>query len=70
MGYSIGALTVEALVAIGGPQAVMALFSLGAEGQDFITAFQNIYGISWDEASTILSEVLAAEYATYGPPPK
>jgi hypothetical protein len=70
MGYSIGALTVEALVAIDGPQAVMALFALGAEGEDFATAFQNVYGISWDDASTILSNVLAAEYATYGPPPK
>jgi len=70
LGYAVGAVTTEALVAIGGPQSVMALYALGAEGQDFPTAFKNVYGISWDDASIILSKVLAAEYATYGPPPK
>jgi len=70
LGYTVGALAAEALVAIAGPQATMALFSLGAEGQDFPTAFKNVYGISWSDASTILSKVVAAEYATFGPPPK
>jgi len=70
LGYSVGALTVEALTAIAGPQSVMAIYSLGAEGEDFPTAFQHVYGISWSDASTILSNVLASEYATYGPPPK
>lgn len=69
LGYSIGALTTEALTAIGGPQATMALYSLGADGYDFDTAFKRIYGISWAEASTILSNVLAAEYLQAGPPP-
>ena len=70
MGYTIGALATEALVSIAGPQATMALYALGAEGQDFSTAFKNVYGISWSDASTILSKVLAAEYATFGAPPK
>jgi hypothetical protein len=70
LGYSVGALATEALVAIAGPQATMALYSLGAQGQDFATAFKNVYGISWSDGSTILSKVLAAQYATYGPPPK
>jgi len=70
LGDTVGALVAEALVAIAGPQATMALFSLGAEGQDFPTAFKNVYGISWSDASTILSKVVAAEYATFGPPPK
>jgi hypothetical protein len=48
----------------------MALYSLGASGEDFPTAFQNVYGISWSDASTILSKVLAAEYATFGSPPQ
>ena len=46
LGYTVGALTVETLIAIGGPQSAMALFALGAEGQDFPTAFKNVYGIS------------------------
>jgi hypothetical protein len=70
LGYSVGALATEALVAIAGPQATLALYSLGAQGQDFATAFKNVYGISWSDASTILSKVLAAQYATFGPPPK
>jgi len=70
MGYTIGALATEALVAIAGPQATMAVYALGGEGQDFPTAFENVYGISWSEASTILSKVLAKEYSTFGPPPK
>lgn len=70
LGYSVGALTVEILTAIGGPQAVMSIYSLCAEGSDFPTAFQKVYGISWSEASGILAKTLAAEYATYGPPPK
>ena len=70
MSYTIGALATEALVAIAGPQATMAVYSLGAEGQDFTTAFENVYGISWSEASIILSKVLAEEYSTFGPPPK
>jgi len=70
LGYSIGALATETLVAIGGPQSTMALFALGGAGQDFSTAFKNVYGISWSDASIILSKVLAAEYATYGPAPK
>ena len=69
-GYAVGALATEVLVAIAGPQSTMALFALGAEGQDFQKAFQSVYGMSWTDASLILSKVLAAEYATYGPPPK
>lgn len=70
LGYSVGAIAVEALISIAGPQSVMALYALGAEGQEFEDAFKNVYGISWSEGSVILSKVLAAEYATYGPPPK
>ena len=66
----MGALTTEALISIAGPQSIMAMFSLAAEGQDFPTAFQNVYGISWSDASIILSKVLATEHTAYGPPPK
>ena len=41
----------------------MALESRGAMGDDFSQAFQNVYGMSWDEGSTILGQILAAEYA-------
>lgn len=63
LAYSIGFATVEALIAIGGPQSTLALYTLGAKGEDWPTAFKHVYGISWDEGSTVLSKVLAAEYA-------
>ena len=63
LGYSIGYAATEALFAIGGPQSVMALVSRGVMGDNFSQAFQNVYGISWDEGSTILGQILAAEYA-------
>jgi hypothetical protein len=69
LGYSVGALTTEALTAIAGPQATMALYALGAKGTSFPAAFKKVYGISWNKASTVLSKVLAAEYVTAGKPP-
>lgn len=70
LGYTVGAFATEMLTAIGGPESVMALYALAAEGKDFATAFSSVYGISWQEASGKISKALAAEYATFGPPPK
>ena len=63
LGYSIGMAAVEALSAIGGPQSTLALYTLGAKGEKWDVAFKHVYGISWEEGSTVLSKVLAAEYA-------
>jgi hypothetical protein len=63
LGYSVGYAAVEALVAIGGPQSTLALYTLCARGEKWDTAFKSVYGISWDEGSTVLSEVLAAQYS-------
>jgi len=63
MGYTIGALTVEALAAIAGPQASMAVVTLMGRGQSYATAFKNVYGISWAEAAPILAKVVAVEFA-------
>jgi hypothetical protein len=69
LGYSIGALTTEALFAIDGPQAVMALYALGARGENFATAFKHVYGIEWQDAALTLSKVLGIEYAGFGTAP-
>lgn len=69
LGYSVGAATATALIAIAGPQSLMALFARGAGGESYAKAFKSVYGISWKSAARILSEVLAAEYAEVGPPP-
>lgn len=62
MGYTLGALTVEALSAIAGPQGAMAVVTLLGRGQTFTQAFKSVYGISWAEAAPILAKVVAAEY--------
>jgi len=64
LNYSIGALTAEALVAIGGPQSTMALIYREAKGDSFAQAFEKVYGISWASAAAILARVVASEYAT------
>jgi len=63
MGYTIGALTVEALSAIAGPQGAMAVVTLMGRGQTYVQAFKSVYGITWAEAAPILARVAAAEYA-------
>jgi len=63
LAYSIGFSAVEALIAIGGPQSTMALYALGANGEDWATAFNHVYGITWDQGATVLGQVLTAEYA-------
>jgi hypothetical protein len=69
LGYSVGAAAAEALIAIAGPQSLMALFARGAAGDSFARAFKSVYGITWKSGATILSKVLAAQYAEVGPPP-
>ena len=63
LGYSVGFAAVEVLVAVGGPQSTLALCTLGGQGKDWNTAFKTVYGITWDEGASIISKVLAAEYA-------
>jgi len=63
LGYGIGALVIEALTAIGGPQSTMAVVTLLGRGQSYEQAFKNVYGISWSKAAPILAEVASIEYA-------
>ena len=63
MGYGIGALVIEALTAIAGPQSDMAVATLMSRDQTFAQAFENVYGISWAKAAPILAQVAAVEYA-------
>ena len=63
MGRTTGALAIEALSAIAGPQASMAVVTLMGRGQSYDKAFKSVYGISWAEAAPIIARVVAAEYA-------
>ena len=63
MGYGIGALVIEELTAIAGPQSDMALVTLMSRDLTFAQAFEKVYGISWAKAAPILAQVAAVEYA-------
>jgi len=63
LGYGIGGLVVEALTAIGGPESSMAVLTVMGRGRTYSQAFQQVYGISWNEAAPILAQVAATEFA-------
>ena len=69
IGNSTGSLAVEALVAIGGPQAVMALQTLQARGNSMDSAFMQVYGVPWSQAAATLGQVIAQEYSQRVPTP-
>lgn len=63
LGYSIGYAATEALIAIGGAQATIAILGKTAEGMTWDQAFNAVYGISWADGAKYLGQILAAEYA-------
>ena len=69
IGNSTGSMAVECLVAIGGPQSVIALSVLEARGNSLDVAFEKVYGTSWKKAAEILGQVIAMEYAQKTPTP-
>jgi hypothetical protein len=60
--YNVGAKVAEALVVLKGVDSILEFYTLGAKGQSFETAFQNIYGISWAEAKPILAQAISNHY--------
>jgi len=59
LGYTLGFLTVEALSAIGGIESSMIVYQRAASGQSFNQAFQDVYGVAWDDVKPVLAEVVA-----------
>jgi len=57
--YSLGAATIEALASIGGSESWFALHQRLILGETMNQAFKSVYGITWDEASPILAQVVA-----------
>lgn len=59
--YSIGLMTVEILVNIKGPGAIMKMYENVGRGQTFVNAFKQEYGTAWSEACPIIASAIAAE---------
>jgi len=60
--YDTGYFAVEALSAIGGINSTMNLVGLISSGASFEDSFKRVYGISWSDASIILSEYISSIY--------
>ena len=54
---SLGYIVMDSLVAIGGIDKTFDVLAARAEGLSFEDSFKKVYGISWDEASVVLSRV-------------
>jgi len=61
LGYSLGFLTIEALTAIAGPEAHMAVVKEIADGKSLDDAFTAVYGVTWSSVEGSLAEVVAIE---------
>ena len=59
--YDLGAMLVEILVAIKGPDAAMQVFRESINGSGFEPAFQRIYGTSFQSVLPIISRTIALE---------
>ena len=59
--YSIGALFVEVLTALKGPDSTMEMWRITGTGVNFKTAFEQVYGISFDKALPIISKAIALQ---------
>ena len=59
--YDLGAMLIEILVAIKGPDSAMQLFKESVNGGGFEPAFQRIYGTSFDSVIPTISRTIALE---------
>ena len=60
--FSLGYIVMDALVAVGGVDKTFEVQIERADGLTFEESFKKAYGISWDEASVVLSRVASKVY--------
>ena len=63
--FSLGYIVMDALVAVGGIDKTFDVLTARADGLSFEEAFKKVYGISWDEASLVLSKAASKVYKEY-----
>lgn len=59
--YDLGSMFVEILVALRGPDSTMEVWKLAQTGKGFATAFETVYGISFEKALPIMSKAIALQ---------
>lgn len=59
--YDLGAMFIEILVALKGPDSLMQLWSNAHAGMGFADSFKETYGIAFDKALPIMAEAIALE---------
>jgi hypothetical protein len=64
MKYEVSARIAEILVAIKGHESILDLYKEMAKSQTFPVAFEKVYGISYEEATPIISRILVDQFKT------
>jgi len=59
--YDLGAMFVEILTALKGPEATMEMWRITGTGVNFPVAFETVYGISFNQALPIMSKAIALQ---------
>ena len=59
--YAIGAMVTEILVALKGPDSILAMYKNLASGKTFEEAFQSEFAIPWSEALPYISKAISAQ---------
>lgn len=59
--YDLGAMFVEVLVALKGPDATMEMWKLASTGVNFDIAFERVYGIPYAQALPIMAKAIALQ---------
>ena len=65
MVFSLGYIIMDSLVAIGGIDKTFDVLTSIADGQSFEDSFKKVYGISWNDASLVLSKAASKIYKDY-----
>jgi len=60
--FSLGYIVMDALVAVGGIDKTFDVQTARSDGMSFEEAFKKVYGISWDDASLVLSKTASRIY--------
>ena len=59
--YDLGAMFIEILVALKGPDSTMEMWRLAGTGESLESAFEKVYGISFAKALPVISKAIALE---------